>query len=102
MGSSSGSAPVGAAGVGTTVGMGVAVAFGRETASGSVAGAGSEAVSTDTDCPRPVWVITIKLMPRLTRAKATRVSWWGGCADRPASNQLFFRRYAHRFVAVNR
>ncbi len=53
--------------------MGVAVGFGRETASGSVAGDGSEALSIDTDCPRPVWVITIKLMPKLTRAKATRV-----------------------------
>lgn len=53
--------------------MGVAVAFGRETASGSVAGAGSGVISTDTDCPRPVCVITIKLMPKLTRAKATRV-----------------------------
>ncbi len=73
MGFSSGSAPVGAAGVGTTVGVGVAVAFGGETASGSVAGAGSEAIPTDTDCPRPVCVITIKLMPKLTRAMATRV-----------------------------
>ncbi len=64
------SAPVG---VGTIVGVGVAVGFGRETASGSVAGDGSETLSTDTDCPWPVWVITIKLMPKLTRAKATRV-----------------------------
>ncbi len=67
------SAPVGAVGVGTIVGVGVAVGFGRETASGCVAGDGLEAVSIDTDCPRPVCVITIKLMPKLTRAKATRV-----------------------------
>ena len=53
--------------------MGVAVGFGRETASGSVEGDGSEALSIDTDCPCPVCVITIKLMPKLTRAKATRV-----------------------------
>jgi len=73
VGFSSGSASVGAVGVGTIVGVGVAVAFGRETASGSVAGDGSEAPSIDTDCPRPTCVITIKLMPKLTKAKATRV-----------------------------
>ncbi len=67
------SAPVGGVGVGTIVGVGVAVGFGRETASGSVAGEGSEDPSIDTDCPWPVCVITIRLMPRLTRAKATRV-----------------------------
>lgn len=53
--------------------VGVAVGSGRETASGSVAGVGSEALSTGTDCPRPASVKTIKLMPKLTKAKATRV-----------------------------
>ena len=73
MGFGSGSAPAGGVGVGTIVGVGVAVAFGRETASGSVAGDGSEALSIGTDCPWPVCVITIRLMPKLTKAKATRV-----------------------------
>lgn len=73
MGFGSGSAPVGGVGVGTIVGVGVAVAFGREMASGSVAGDGSEALSIGTDCPWPVCVITIRLMPKLTKAKATRV-----------------------------
>ena len=63
------SAPVGGGGVG----VGVAVAFGRETASGSVTGDGSEVLSTDKDCPSPVCVITIRLIPKLTKAKATRV-----------------------------
>ena len=73
MGFGSGSALVGAIGVGKIVGVGVAVALGRTTASGSVSGDGSEAVSIVTDCPRPVSVNTIRLMPKLTRAKATRV-----------------------------
>lgn len=73
MGFGSDSGPVGAVGVGTIVGVGVAVGFGRETASGSVAGDGSEALSIDTDCPRPDCVITIKLIPKLTKARATRV-----------------------------
>ena len=73
MGFGSDSAPVGAVGVGTIVGVGVAVGSGRETASGSVAGDGLEALSTATDCPRPVCVRTIKLIPKLTKATATRV-----------------------------
>ncbi len=73
MGFGSGSALAGAAGVGTIFGVGVAVAFGGETASGSVPGAGSEAPSIDTDCPRPTCVITIRLTPKLTKAKATKV-----------------------------
>ncbi len=73
MGNGSDWAPVGGVGVGTIVGVGVAVAFGRETASGSETGDGSEILSTDTDCPSPVCVITIRLMPKLTKAKATKV-----------------------------
>ena len=73
VGFGSDSAPVGVVGVGTIVGVGVAVGFGRETASGSVTGDGSEALSIDTDCPRPDCVIAITLMPKLTKTEATRV-----------------------------
>ncbi len=73
VGFGSDSGPVGGVGVGTIVGVGVAVGFGRETASGSAADAGSEASSIDTDCPWPVCVITIRLIPKLTKARATRV-----------------------------
>ncbi len=73
VGFGSDSAPVGAVGVGTIVGVGVAVTFVGKTASGSGAGDGSDTLSMDTDCPRPVCVITIKLTPKLTKAKATRV-----------------------------
>ena len=79
MGFGSDSAPVAAVGVGAIVGVGVAVAFGRETARGPAAGDGSEALLIDTDCPWPDCVITT--MPKLTKAKATRVMGMDRTAD---------------------